>query len=191
MREVLTFASGVLRDPANVGAVLPASRWLAAAIAREVVRSRCHMVIEIGAGTGAVTRAILAQGFPPDRLFALERDPKFVQWLRDKLPGVGVVKACASEIGQVVRHGVPTTIVSSLPFKSMAPAEVRRCTAALATALGRSPGSRLLQYSYGFGPLPPFEAPPELQWVKAGVVLRNLPPATVWTLRQRGALVPV
>ena len=35
MREVLAFASGVLRDPANVGAVLPASRWLARALARE------------------------------------------------------------------------------------------------------------------------------------------------------------
>lgn len=189
MREVLAFASGVLRDPANVGAVLPASRWLARAIAREVLRTRCQMVIEIGAGTGAVTRAILAQGYPPDQLYALERDPQFVRWLRQNLPAVGVVKACASEVDRVVRPGVPTTIVSSLPFKSMPQAEAHRCASALAAALCGSPGSRLVQYSYGFGGLPPFAAAAELRWAKAGVVLRNVPPATVWTL-QRPSLSP-
>lgn len=185
MREVLAFASGVLRDPANVGAVLPASRWLARAVAREVLRTRCQMVIEIGAGTGAVTRAILALGYPSEQLFALERDPQFVRWLRHNLPGVGVVKACASEVDRVVRRGIPTTIVSSLPFKSMARAEALRCAGALTCALGGSPASRLVQYSYGFGMPPPFDAPPELQWAKAGVVLRNVPPATVWTLQRR------
>ena len=97
------------------------------------------------------------------------------------------VKACASEVDRVVRRGVPTTIVSSLPFKSMARPEALRCAGALAAALGGSPGSRLVQYSYGFGIQPPFEAPPELRWAKAGVVLRNVPPATVWTLQRASA----
>ena len=134
-----------------------------------------------------VTRAILAQGYPPDQLYALERDPQFVRWLRQNLPAVGVVKACASEVDRVVRPGIPTTIVSSLPFKSMPQAEAQRCASALAAALGGSPGSRLVQNSYGFGGLPPFAAAAELRWAKAGVVLRNVPPATVWTLQRPAA----
>ncbi len=186
MREVLAFASGALRDPANVGAILPASRWLARAIAREVLQSPCQMVVEIGAGTGAVTRAILDHGYPREQLFALERDPKFVDWLRRKLPGVGVVECCASEVDKVVRRGIATTIVSSLPFKSMPRPEALRCVGALVCALEGSAGSRLIQYSYGIGIPPPFEAPAELQWARVGVVLRNVPPATVWRLTRRG-----
>ncbi len=183
VKEVLAFASVALRSPSQVGAVTPASRWLARAITRELAASGCRTVVELGPGTGAITRAMLAQRHLFDRFVAVERDVRFVRWLRHSFPGIEVVQACASEIDQVVEHGVPTAIVSSLPFRSMSPEESEPCIGALRGALALSAGSRLIQYSYGFGARPPFASPANgLRWSRAGKVFLNVPPATVWTL---------
>ena len=126
VKEVLAFASVALRSPSQVGAVTPASRWLARAIARELAGSGCRTVVEAG---------------------------------------------------------MPTAIVSSLPFRSMSPRESAPCISGLARALRQSAGSKLIQYSYGFGAKPPFTVPANgLRWARASKVLLNVPPATVWTL---------
>ena len=48
----LAFALAWVRDPRRVGAIAPASRALAQAIAREVARVGPELLLEIGAGTG-------------------------------------------------------------------------------------------------------------------------------------------
>jgi phosphatidylethanolamine/phosphatidyl-N-methylethanolamine N-methyltransferase len=187
-KEALVFALGALREPANVGAVAPASRWLARAVAdtlmREVARGGCRSVVEIGAGTGALTRAILAQGLPIERFVAIESDPRFARWLRRRFARVEVIRGCASQVVQVLEPGAPTAIVSSLPFRSIPASESRRLVRAIGEALALAAGSVLIQYSYGFGNSPPFPAPASgLRWTVAKRVLMNLLPATVWTLR--------
>lgn len=185
LRELLAFALGALRSPTQVGAVVPASRWLAGAVAGAVARSGCRTVVEIGAGTGALTRAILAQVQPPERYVAIESDPRFAAWLRRRMPQIDVVEGCASQVGGLVEPGVATAIVSSLPFRSLPGAQRARCADALAAALSLSDRSLLIQYSYGFGALTPFAAPADhLRWTVAQRVPFNLPPATVWTLHR-------
>ncbi len=204
--EALVFALGALRGRSRVGAVAPASPWLARAVARLVARAapasydrsvcalarswdcdaprRWNTVVEVGAGTGALTRAILARPYAFERFVAIERDPKFAGWLGQRFPGVEVIRGCASQIGQVIEPGAPTAIVSSLPFRSMSRLESTRCIDALAEALGLSAQSVLIQYSYGFGDSPPFAVPWNgLRWSVAQRVMLNLPPATVWTLK--------
>ncbi len=184
LRETLAFASAALRSPASVGAVAPASRWLGRAIVREIVASRCRTVVEIGAGTGALTRAIMARVRDLDRLVAVERDPGLVRWLRRSFPGVEIVQACASDIEQVTRPQVPTAIVSSLPFRSMNRLEAARCSDAFQRALALDPRSVLIQYTYGLGPAPPFPAStPGFTWYRTRTVLMNVPPATIWILQ--------
>jgi SAM-dependent methyltransferase len=61
----------------------------------EVLRSRCGVragsrVLEIGPGTGQVTRHLVAAGA---RVVAVEPDPGFVEYLHRSLPGVDVVSA--------------------------------------------------------------------------------------------------
>jgi phosphatidylethanolamine/phosphatidyl-N-methylethanolamine N-methyltransferase len=204
--EALVFALGALRGRSRVGAVAPASPWLARAIALSLARAvpaardeavcalarswdhgtqrRWHTVVEVGAGTGALTRAILARPRVFERFVAIERDPKFAVWLGRRFPGIEVIRGCASQVVQVIEPGVPTAIVSSLPFRSMSRPESARCIGALVEALGLSAQSVLIQYSYGFGDSPPFAVPSNgLRWSVAQRVMLNLPPATVWTLK--------
>lgn len=183
LRETLAFASAALRSPASVGAVAPASRWLGTAIVREIAASRCRTVVEIGAGTGALTRAILGRVRDLDRLVAIERDPGLVRWLRRAFPQVEIVQSCASDIGRVVQPQVPTAIVSSLPFRSMNRSEAALCSEAFCAALACDPRSVLVQYTYGLGRSPPFRASNHgYQWSRSRTVLMNVPPATIWLL---------
>ena len=59
MKHGLAFALGCLRDPRRMGAVAPASRALARAIVSEVWRSQPGVVVEVGAGTGAITQELV------------------------------------------------------------------------------------------------------------------------------------
>jgi phosphatidylethanolamine/phosphatidyl-N-methylethanolamine N-methyltransferase len=66
-----------LRRPFAMGAVVPSGRLLAEAMARttlSVMAGRDGHVIELGAGTGEVTKALLAAGIPAGRLALVERD---------------------------------------------------------------------------------------------------------------------
>jgi len=49
-----------LRDPFRVGAVAPSSRWLAKLMATDVHAGAC--VVELGAGTGTLTTALVESG---------------------------------------------------------------------------------------------------------------------------------
>jgi len=183
LRESLAFARGLLRRPAHVGAVAPASRWLARAVARAAAGGGCRRLIEVGAGTGALTAVLAAQSSPECSLVAIESDPEFARWLRRRFPGIRVVRGCASRVCEFVEPGVPSAIVSSLPFRSMPEADRARCSRALCDAVASSADSMLIQYIYGFGDSPPFApASSGLRWRKAARVLLNLPPASVWIL---------
>src|SRR3954471_6068666 len=74
-----------LRRPLAMGAVVPSGRLLAEAMARATLREiggRGGHVIELGAGTGRVTKALLAAGIPGNRLALVERDPELAAFLR-------------------------------------------------------------------------------------------------------------
>src|SRR5690606_22270068 len=60
-------------------------------IAAAVQRSGDEYVLELGAGTGVISRALLAAGVPANRLIVVEIVPEMAQFLRDSLPGVQVV----------------------------------------------------------------------------------------------------
>src|SRR5260370_20359816 len=74
-----------LRRPLAMGAVMPSGRLLAAAMAKTtkaVLEGRPGHVVELGAGTGEVTKALLAAGVAPQRLPLVERSPQLATFLR-------------------------------------------------------------------------------------------------------------
>lgn len=180
----LAFALAWVRDPRRVGAIAPASRALAQAIGREVSRVGPELLLEIGAGTGAITQALAALGPPPDRFFVVERDPGLVRHLHHRFPRAEVLHACATQL-----HALPLpaagslVLVSSLPLMSMPRDEGRRCVQSMLTLLERQPNARLLQYTYAARHVRPFDQlPPGWRWRRVTTVWANLPPATVWSL---------
>jgi phosphatidylethanolamine/phosphatidyl-N-methylethanolamine N-methyltransferase len=167
--------------PSTVGAILPSSRHLADAMARAACGAQ--RLVELGAGTGAITEALCEQ-HPNVPTLAVELDPLLAQHLRERFPQIDVRAAAAHEVLRALptRQG-PTALVSSLPFRSL-PLRLRlRSSLAIERFLIDQPSHRLIQYTYQ--PRVPFDLrlPGALRWRRLDVVWRNVPPAWVWELR--------
>src|SRR5271170_2896218 len=70
------FIFAAMRSPFKIGSFLPSSRGLARAMASGVDVSRPGAVVELGAGTGVVTHALLKIGVAPENLVVIERDER-------------------------------------------------------------------------------------------------------------------
>jgi phosphatidylethanolamine/phosphatidyl-N-methylethanolamine N-methyltransferase len=168
----------LLKIPALTGAVAPSSRYLASAMVRATGEVR-H-VVELGAGTGPVTKE-LRRRLPDASLVAVEMQPGLAQQLRNKFSGLDVRQDLAHEVLDGLVYPDPVAVVSSLPFRSL-PQDMREVTMdSIERFLRRVPGSRLVQFTYQ--PRAPFEASADFRWRKTCSVWRNAPPAGVWVLQ--------
>lgn len=186
MKNQIAFFMAYLRNPGRVGAIAPASRALARSIGAEASRSKPRVLIEIGAGTGAITRALASTGALAMRFIVYERDPKFALLLRKRWPEVEVLNHCASTVNSLtLDEHASVTVVSSLPLISMPVAESRKCIAAMVALISRQPQSVLIQYTYAAPYRRPFkDIPAGWRWRRVGSVWANLPPANVWALER-------
>ena len=88
-----------LRDPLRTASVMPSSRELAAAMLEELPPDT-RRVIELGGGTGALTRALLAHGIHGDALLVLELNEELHAHLHARFPQVRVAaRRCAATAG--------------------------------------------------------------------------------------------
>jgi phosphatidylethanolamine/phosphatidyl-N-methylethanolamine N-methyltransferase len=185
--EVAVFLGRWLKAPHRIGALAPSSRYLARAMARQIDPRHARLVIELGGGTGSITRALLAAGLPPEKLIVVERDERLHRMLSERFPQLRVLQGDAAQLVQLLRPlGVTTVsaIVSSLPLLSM-PKRLRHRIVEQSFALLGERGS-MVQFTYGIAsPLPEREFP--VAGKVMGLVWRNIPPAVIWRYQRSAA----
>lgn len=188
-KETTLFLARWLRAPHLIGALTPSSPHLARAMARQIDVRRAGLVVELGGGTGSITRALLEAGLPPERLVVVERDEALHALLRQRFPELRILRGDAARLVTLLRPlGIAgaSAIVSSLPLLSM-PKRLRHRIVDQSFALLGERGS-LVQFTYGVAsPLADREF-----GVKGEVrarVWRNFPPAAVWRFRRAAATV--
>jgi len=178
------FLARWLRAPHRIGAVVPAGRHLARAMAEQIT-PESDLVIELGGGTGSITQALLDAGLPPERLIVVERDPAFYVLLKKRFPFLKILRGDATRLRSLLAPlGISrvATIVSSLPLLSM-PGPLRQRIVEESLALLAERGT-LIQYTYGaFSPLRRRKS--GLKGEIAERVWRNFPPAAIWRFRRR------
>ncbi len=186
-----TFFRQWLRNPARTAAVAPSGRDLAAAMVT-ALPDGARRVIELGGGTGAITRALLAGGILGRELMVLELNEELHAHLRTRFPQVRIVLGDARDLVPLaaadgyLADGPADAIVSGLGFLSMPSATQRDILQASFDCL--RDGGRFLQFTYG--PQSPVAAEVVeelgLEVVRGEFVLLNVPPATVYEIRRRG-----
>jgi phosphatidylethanolamine/phosphatidyl-N-methylethanolamine N-methyltransferase len=173
-----------LANPLQMGSVIPSSRTLCRRIAALVERAPDEVVLEIGAGTGVVSRALLAAGVPAEKLAVVEIVPEMAGHLREVLPGVNVICGDAFELGRDLPerlHGKVGTAICGIPLVLLPLDRQRRFVAAVEAV---APGKGFLLYTYCItSPLP---------YGKLGLSAKreawtplNIPPASVWRYQPR------
>jgi phosphatidylethanolamine/phosphatidyl-N-methylethanolamine N-methyltransferase len=184
MSAYVEFLRGLAANPKAVAAPTPSSSTLSSVIAAKVDLRRPGLVVELGAGTGAITKALLERGVPAERLLAVENCPYYAGLLRRRFAGVEVVEGDALQFDRLLPQGMPVAaVVSGIPLLHLAPPR-RHAFIAHALAL-QGAGGLYVQLSYGW--VPPVEPGSEMLMSRT-VVWRNFPPAHVWTFRARTAL---
>jgi phosphatidylethanolamine/phosphatidyl-N-methylethanolamine N-methyltransferase len=173
------FFRSLLRDPLSVGAVVPSSPRLSRLIASSVAEGD-SLVVEVGAGTGSITEALLDRGVRPERLLLIERDAFLAAYLQDRFPRVQVRCGDALHASSMLENehvGRVQTLLSSLPIRNFKPAEQIALINAMMKTL--APTGQLIQYTYApYCPIPSAELGLKAECL--GRVWMNLPPAAVW-----------
>jgi phosphatidylethanolamine/phosphatidyl-N-methylethanolamine N-methyltransferase len=150
----ITFAREAVRNFRATGAIAPSSRRLAAQLAGPVASMRHPVtVLEVGAGTGVVTRALAAGLGPADRLDAVEVNSRFAEMLRTALIADPVLSSVAERV-RVIPESITAmsldrtydAIISGLPFMNFDASEVQRILDRYVAAL--VPGGQLMLYGY-------------------------------------------
>lgn len=181
-----------LRAPLRTASIVPSSARLGRAMAM-ALPAGVERVVELGAGTGAITRALLRYRVSRDKLLVVELNPDLHQALTQALEGVRVVCADARHLGQVLEqspgfHGHQVdAIVSSLGLLSMPPALVEEIVTESFRCL--APHGHFVQFTYG----PRCPVNPallkklHLRAERVDFTLLNVPPASVYVLTRAAA----
>jgi phosphatidylethanolamine/phosphatidyl-N-methylethanolamine N-methyltransferase len=168
-----------LANPMQMGSVVPSSAALCQRIVRQVRRGPDEAVLELGAGTGVISRALLASGLPPERLIVVEIVPEMAAHLRRVLPGALVIEGDARVLTDLVParwHGRIGTVICGIPLVLLPRAEQRRHIAAIEAV---APGRGFLHFSYcATSPLAARKL--RLTARREAWTPLNFPPASVW-----------
>jgi phosphatidylethanolamine/phosphatidyl-N-methylethanolamine N-methyltransferase len=188
MQYLATFVAESLRNPRSIGAVVPSSRALAVAMARQVPRVEQQSIIELGPGTGAITAALIDLGIPRECLCLIENNHQLTVSLRKRFPGVRILEGDAARlVGLVERSGIDrvTTIVSGLPLRTLNQRTRHSVLEQSFEILGAA--GLFSQFTYHLrSPVSP-DIVEQLGLVarKTAHVWLNLPPASIWEYRRR------
>jgi len=156
MRQQVQFLKEFVSAPSTVGAVVPSSAALARALCEPYAQAdRPAAVLEVGAGTGAVTRYLGSILRGEDRLDICEIKPHFADHLERNVlshtnfagaVAVGRVRLMRGPVQQLLGKRRYDFIISSLPLTAFNLADIREILAGLQASL--KPGGVFSYFEY-------------------------------------------
>lgn len=182
----IRFFRGWMTGPRSVGAIMPTSGRMARRMASLIDTDSGLPVLELGPGTGVITKAILERGVPADQVVSVEYSTDFYQHLKKSYEGVNFINGDAFNLKETLgtlRDQTFDCVISGIPLLNF-PMHMR--VSLLEDLLDRMPPGRpVVQFSYG--PVSPIIAQPDRYHIKHfDFIVRNIPPAQIWTYTRGG-----
>ena len=191
-KPYFTFTKATISNPRAVGAACPSSPFLARTMAEQIDINADGYVIELGGGTGMITRALLAHGVSPDKLITVEFSPDLAQHLREEFPDIHVLEGDAGQLDKLLDDNIGKdnvgndvknihAIVSGLPLRSLPKTNVRAIKKHIYNLIGEE--GLFIQFTYDLRSSASQKQTFQLK--KTQTVWRNIPPARVNTYTRR------
>lgn len=189
MNENLKFLQAFLKNPLKVGAVAPSSPELAAEMLQGIQPDDNNIVLELGVGTGAITKYL--QNIIPSKssYLGIELDGELVRSINSRFSDMNIVVGSAADAYSIHKEsglGKVGYLVCCLPFVSL-PKEVSDSVLSeIVKFMDEGCTLRIFQYAHGYY-LPPAIKLREFMRNRYGrstrspLVLKNLPPAFTLT----------
>ncbi len=177
-----------LKSPMQLGTFAPISLKLAHLAAIQLEVSSKTTIVEIGAGTGRLTRALLARGVNLDKLAMVELDPKMSDFLKLSLQNLytskakpKVIQGNAEKLTELIPSawvGKVDYVVSAIPLMYMDEPLRERIIQAALDVLNPVTGSI---YHVSYSPISPIKfMEGEILQKRVVSVWGNMPPGFVW-----------
>jgi phosphatidylethanolamine/phosphatidyl-N-methylethanolamine N-methyltransferase len=183
------FLARFVQRPRTIGAIAPSSARLARTVLDHCAVGSAGVVVELGAGSGAISNLILRRLRPGAVFIALEIDPRQAEHLKKQFPNLTVCCESAENLGAcLARHGCECAdcIISGLPWANMSQAVQDRIMNEVAATL--SPGGIFCGFGYVHASWFPssrkFRQRLSSQFSRvrlSPVIWRNLPPAFAYS----------
>ena len=185
--DLFYWLKNYVRYPLQLGAILPTSSSACRLMAKGISSSETNLVLELGAGTGTVTQALIRKGVLEQNLVLVEINREFCNILESKYPKAKIVCEDVLSFFQDSDRFAETkfdAIISGLPLLSIGRAQRELiCDLCIKSLSDRGhfvqityflrcsfPGSIVRKYN--------------LKAKLYGLTFFNFPPAFVWDIRR-------
>jgi phospholipid N-methyltransferase len=124
MSDLSLFFGKFLKHGTKIASLAPSSPWLARATVSNVDWAKAEVIVELGAGTGPITKVIAERARPETKVVVLERDADFAAILRDRFAGLAhfdVIEGDVRDLGAMLSDrgiGRVDHVISGLPVPS-------------------------------------------------------------------------
>lgn len=189
MKENLQFLRAFLKNPTKVGAIAPSSPELANTMIKGLRPDKDNVILELGVGTGAITKFIEPILPDSESYLGLELDEKLHATLRLTYPDLNIIQGNACEAYKIHKEsglGRVKYLVCCLPFVSLPKLVTEEVYRQIDMFMEDGCTLRLFQYAHGYY-LPPALKLRERMRNRYGkskrsqLVLKNVPPAYTLT----------
>lgn len=183
--SIALFAREILANPRAIGAACPSSSYLGYAMAQPVIQHQEGLILELGAGTGSITAALLKHGIAPERLIILERSKSMADYLRKRFPQLRIIEGDAAQLKTLLgsQGKKINAVVSSLPLRSLPTPLVRTILHQIEEILGEA--GLMVQFTYDLRGKSCTYQDKFFIRTDSTIVWQNFPPARVDTFRPR------
>jgi phosphatidylethanolamine/phosphatidyl-N-methylethanolamine N-methyltransferase len=179
LKEWVFYIKRCIKNPIQLGSIAPSSKETAEFLVKHIKKEEGY-VLELGAGTGSFTKALLECGVDAKTLICVEIDPFFCDYLKKRFPDLKVYCGNACELEKVLPkeiQGKVITTVSSIPFLTLSKNAREQIVLSSLSMMPRD--GRFIQVSYS--PVSP------VPWQKLGLtqhryglIWKNLPPISIF-----------
>ncbi len=189
MKENFQFLQAFLKNPLKVGAITPSSPELVAEILAGIHPDDHNIVLELGVGTGAVTKFLRDVVPSGNSYLGIELDPDLVASLNKNFPYMNILCGNAADAYSIHKNsglGKVRYVVCCLPFVSLPKEISENVLAEIQKFMDEGCELRIFQYAHGYF-LPPAVKLREMLKKRYGksrrspLVLKNVPPAFTLT----------
>jgi phosphatidylethanolamine/phosphatidyl-N-methylethanolamine N-methyltransferase len=191
MKEHFKFLQSFVKNPLTVGAISPSSADLALKMIKDVHADKNNVAVEIGCGTGAITKYL--ETLIPDResYIGIEIDKDFVTNLEKDFPDLRFVCDDACKTESILKNnsvGKVSYIISGLPFVVLPKEMSNGILIEIDKLMKHGCLFRTFQYAHGYHLPPAVKFREELnkkygECKRSSLVMKNIPPAytLTWT----------
>ncbi len=116
MRQTFEFLKAAIRSPMEVSTVFPTSKFLANRLLDHANLGTAKSVVELGCGTGAITRHLQPRLSRRDSYLGIEISSQMVSFLNNEFPTLKFAEGRAEDLATFVKPGSVDAVVSSLPW---------------------------------------------------------------------------